>query len=371
MSPDSIDPGADDWPPEPRKNPDLTGQERAERAFLDAYLSRRLPHAWLITGPRGVGKATLAHRIARFLLVHGRLGSSGPGGDEGPGLFGDDLPGTDPESLATDLQHLVCRRVTAGGHTDFMLIKREINEKTGRLHRDISVDSVRAIGHFLSLTPGEGGWRVVVIDAADEMSASAANAVLKVLEEPPARSVLLLVSHNPGRLLETIRSRCRHLPLPPLGPDAMAGLLGRHAPDIGSDERDVLLHLAGGSIGRALRLAGEGGVDLYAQMRALLATLPHLDIGALHKLGDLVARDRGGDRFRTIAELIDWWLVGQSRDKSRDSSGGDGGGGGGLEGWFGVWEKTNRLFREAEGLNLDRKQVVLEVFLSIEDAARG
>jgi DNA polymerase-3 subunit delta' len=341
----------------PIRNADLIGQEKAEQIFLDAYNSGRCPHAWLLTGPRGVGKATLAYRIARFLMVHG----NSSGGDAGPGLFGDALPATVPVSLTTDTDNPICQRIQAGGHVDFMCIRRILHEDTKKPRRDITINQVRAISNLMTKTAGEGGWRVVVIDAADIMNPNAANAVLKMLEEPPRRSILLLISNNPGRLLPTIHSRCRHLALPPLAPDVMETLLTTHAPDLGFDERSLLLQLAGGSIGRALTLADDGGIDLYRDMRAVLDTLPNIDIGLLHKLGNHVARDQGGDRFRTLAELIDWSLL--DRIKS--------GVPGSLEGWFGVWEKANRLFRETEGLSLDRKQVVLEVFLSIEDAARG
>jgi DNA polymerase-3 subunit delta' len=359
MSPaelDEVDPFA------PIRNASLTGQEKAEQTFLDAFNSGRLPHAWLLSGPKGVGKASLAHRIARFLLVHGNRG----GADEGPGLFGDDLPAAAPASLATDLEDLVCKRIIAGGHADFQSIERAVNEDTGAQKRDISVDQVRAIGKLFNHTPGEGGWRVVVIDAVDDLNDNGANALLKMLEEPPSRTVLLLVSHNPGRLLATIHSRCRHLALPPLDGQAMAALLTDQAQmrgfELGPEERALLMQLAGGSIGRALTLADEGGLDLYRDMTAILETLPNLDIAMLHKLGDLVARDRGGDRFRTLAALIDWSLVDRIRRELSASA---------LEGWFRVWEKANRLFRETEGLSLDRKQVVLEVFLAIEEAARG
>ena len=190
-------------PPVANANSILLGQAEAEASFLTAFNSGKLPHAWLICGPSGIGKATLAHRITRFVLTHG-----GPVA-EGPGLFGDALPAVEPTSLATDLESPICRRIIAGGHADFLHIQRSEDEKTGKLRKEITVNEVRAVGSFLSKTPAEGGWRVVVIDSADEMNANAANAVLKVLEEPPKRALLLLVSHNPGRLLPTIRSRCR------------------------------------------------------------------------------------------------------------------------------------------------------------------
>ena len=340
---------------------DLIGQERAEKTFLDAFNSGRCAHAWMLPGPRGVGKATLAYRIARFLLVHGNAGD----GDNEPGFFGNELPAAAPDSLAVDLENPVCQRIIAGGHTDFLCIERAVNEETGTQKRDISVDQVRAIGKLFALTPGEGGWRVVVIDAADDMNPNAQNALLKLLEEPPSRAVLLLVAHNPGRLLPTIHSRCRHLALPPLAPAAMEVLLAAQVPERGIELRpedwELLLRLASGSIGRAFSLAGEGGIEIYKDVRAVLETLPNLNIDMLHKLGDVIARDRGGDKLRTLSELIDWSLLERIRSSVPGS----------LEAWFSVWEKANRMFRETEGLSLDRKQVVLEIFLSIEAAARG
>ncbi|MEE2760133.1 MAG: DNA polymerase III subunit delta' [Pseudomonadota bacterium] len=340
---------------------DLVGQERAERSFLDAFNSGRCAHAWILSGPRGVGKATLAHRIGRFLMVHGNAGD----GNDGPGLFGNELPTAKPDSLATDLENPICQRIIAGGHTDFLCIERAVNDETGAKKRDISVDQVRAIGKLFALTPGEGGWRVVVIDGADDMNTNAQNALLKLLEEPPPQALLLLVVHNPGLLLPTLHSRCRHLALPPLAPAAMKTVLATQVPargiELEADDWELLLQLADGSIGRAFSLAGDGGIEIYKDVRAVLGTLPNLDIDMLHKLGDVIARDRSGDKLRTLLEIIGWSLMERIRSSVPGS----------LEAWFSVWEKANRMLRETEGLNLDRKQLVLEIFLSIETAARG
>ena len=177
--------------------------------------------------------------------------------------------------------------------------------------------------------------------------------------------MLLLVAHNPGRLLPTIHSRCRHLALPPLAPAVMKALLAAQVPgreiELASEDWDLLLKLAGGSIGRAFSLAGEGGIEIYKDVHTIFESLPNLDIEMLHKLGDVIARDRDGDKFRILSELIDWSLLERIRSSVPGS----------LEGWFSVWEKANRMLRETEGLNLDRKQVVLEIFLSIEAAARS
>ncbi|OFX09251.1 MAG: DNA polymerase III subunit delta', partial [Alphaproteobacteria bacterium RIFOXYD12_FULL_60_8] len=264
------------WP-SPRLNGHLFGHETAEAQFLDAWTSQRLAHAWLITGPRGVGKATLAYRIARFVLS---------GGGEGGGLFGGP-----PDSLAMDGDHPVFRRIATGGLTDLRVVERGYSDdKQTKLRSEIVVDDVREIGSFLSLTPAEGGWRVVLVDAADEMNRNAANALLKVLEEPPARALLLLVCHAPGRLLPTIRSRCRSLVLSPLDDRAVEDLLTRYRPDMSAEDRRVLTTLSEGSPGRALALEEQGGLELYRAMLGLLSGLPRLDVPALHNFAETVGK---------------------------------------------------------------------------------
>jgi DNA polymerase III subunit delta' len=349
-------------PPVANANSNLLGQAEAEAGFLSAFNSGKLPHAWLICGPNGIGKATLAHRIARFVLTHGAPI------DDGPGLFDDALLTIDPTSLATDLENPVCRRIIAGSHADFLHIQRSEDEKTGKLRKEITVNEVRAVGSFLSMTPAEGGWRVVVIDSADEMNANAANAVLKVLEEPPKRALLLLVSHNPGRLLPTIRSRCRRLVLKPLPERTIADLLAEYDPEILPQDATELAQIADGSIGRALDLADEGGLEVYREINGILETLPQLDIPRLHKLGDKLARDNTGQLFERACELINRWLVDVIRGSA---TGGQQSAITSLDPWIEVWENTGRLFQQAKGLNLDRKQVILNTFLSIEGANKN
>lgn len=213
--------------PHPRETARLFGQDAAQGAFLQAFNAGRLHHGWLIHGPRGVGKATLAWRIARFLLA-----TPDPDADGG-GLFGDALPA--PHSLEITEDHPVTRRVLAGSEPGLHLVRRggqgtsdsdrQKNFEEGKFSREIRVDEVRELADFVNLSAVDGGRRVVIIDAADEMNTSAANALLKMLEEPPVRTTLLLVAHQPARLLPTIRSRCRELRLERLSPDNVIAAL--------------------------------------------------------------------------------------------------------------------------------------------------
>ena len=355
---------------EPRANPALLGQEAAEATLLAAVKSGRLPHAWLIGGARGVGKATLAYRFARYLL-------SG-NADSAPGLFGQAAP----ESLAMPSSDPLFQRIAARGHPDLFTLERTVNEKSGKLRTEIVVEDVRSVGSFLRLTPAEGGWRIVVVDCADELNRSAANALLKVLEEPPRQAVLLLVAHAPGSLLPTIRSRCRALAMPPLAPATVAKLLAQYRPDIDEEDRRMLVQLGEGSIGRALDLADAGGVGLYRAVIELLAAMPQLDMAAVHAMGDRLARADGAENFRTVGELLAWWLMRMVRGAAAGSLPTEMVPGEGaamqrlladrdLDRWVALWEKITLLFAQADDLALDRKQVVLTAFLDFAAAARG
>src|SRR5258708_708271 len=252
-----------EWPhggPPPWRSQRLLGHETAEKTMLAAHQSGRLHHAWLMAGPRGIGKATLAWRFARFLLCGQRQG----------GLFG----GGAPDSLDVAADAPGRSLVDARSHPDLFHLRRTLNPDTGRMRAEIAVDDVRDLGAFMHMTPAMGQWRVAIVDAADEMNRNSANAVLKILEEPPANAVLLIVAHAPGRLLPTIRSRCRRLALQPLGDEVVMRLLGELAPDVKEGERVVLARLAEGSIGRALELAGAGSLELYNEMVSVLASLP-------------------------------------------------------------------------------------------------
>ncbi len=261
------------------------------------------------------------------------------------------------------------------------MVERGFDPRRRRLRSEIVVADTRTISGFLRLTAAEGGWRVVILDGADAMNRNAANAVLKILEEPPERAVLLLVSENPGRLLPTIRSRCRRLALKPLPCEAVEAALARYRPDIAAEDARRLAQLAHGSIGRALTLATPAGLELYHSLFKLLERLPEIDGEALHGFADRVARGDGEDGFALLAALLPGWLArmvalaaggdgeeaalpGEAQAMRRLASRRS------LDRWVEVWENLGHLFDEAEGINLDRKQVVLNAFFALEAATR-
>ncbi len=293
--------------PHPRETPQLYGQAPAEQAFLDAHLSGRLHHGWLITGPQGVGKATLAWRIARFLLAT-------PADDAG-GLFGE---APKPTTLDIPADHPVARRVLAGSDPGLHLVRRggvgsteperQKNFSEGKISKEIRVYEVRELARFIHLSSIDAGHRVVIIDCADEMNTQAANALLKMLEEPPALTTLLLISHQPSGLLPTIRSRCRALRLNPLGPADMAAALAQAGGEAQEDAA-ALAELSGGSVGEAVRLVNLGGLQMYRDLVTICHDLPQLDRPRALKLAEASAQRGAGDKLDLMLSLTDLMLA--------------------------------------------------------------
>jgi len=341
--------------PQPRENPALTGHEAAEAVFLSAWRGGRMPHAWLIAGPQGIGKATLAYRIARFVL------SGGAG-----------------ETLSVAADHPVFRRVASGGHADLLTLARDLQGEGPSTV--IGVDAVRAAGAFVHLTAGEGGWRVLVVDTADDLNSNAANALLKILEEPSDRTLILLVSHSASRLLPTIRSRCCRLPLHRLPECAMEDVLRRAGVDSG--ELGTLLAIAEGSPGRALALLEADGVALLETVIGFAAALPDIDLPALHEFADRLARRDAEPAYRTAMRIFLWWIARVARAAAggglpgSEVVGGEGEAAArlasraGLDRLAELWEKCARLIDQADSVNLDRKQVVLGAFRQLQSAMR-
>jgi DNA polymerase-3 subunit delta' len=272
----------------------IVGQDHAVEQFASAWRSRKLHHAWLLGGPKGVGKASFAHAAARRVLAE----AAGPAFD---------LPGID-----TDGHHPIVKLVEAGSHPDMRRLERLVNEKTGNLARNVSVDQVRGLAELFGLSPAMSDWRVAVIDTVDELEASGANALLKMLEEPPPNSLFFLVSHAPGRLLPTIRSRCRRLDFQKLDDDAMTSILAEHAPDLGAAERKRIIAMSFGSAGRALSFAELGLAKLED---AALAILRQGDPTNARRsdLANELGKKGAADRYAAFIELAPSLIAREAR----------------------------------------------------------
>ncbi len=332
----------------PRETTVFYGHGEAQDALLEAYRSGRFPHAWLIGGPAGIGKATLAYRLARFILAHPD--------PRAPAVRA-------ASSLHVDSDHPVARRIAAQAQGDLLVLERTINEKTGKLYQDIRVDDVRRTVTFFGSTPGEGGWRVAIVDCVDELNPSGANALLKVLEEPPRRAVLVLVSHSAARVLPTIRSRCRVLTLRPLAAEdvarAAAAAIGKK-PD--AADIKAAAAVADGSVRRALAFLDGDALDLRDRIIALLERLPTVDPRALHELGD---RLYGTDAavLAAFVDTVNAWLSARLTAGEPDCAR--------LGQLAQAWEKVNAAAREVETFNLERKPMVFNVFGWLAEASRG
>lgn len=327
----------------PRETNFLLGQDAVLARAARALRQGRPPGAWLITGPPGIGKATLAYRIARYLLAYGAT----PAGAE-------DLrvPPDDP----------VARQVAAQSHPGLLVLKRAFNPKTGKLMTVLSVDEIRRLSDFFGMTSGAGGWRVAIVDTADDMNDNAANALLKMLEEPPANALLLLLSHAPGRLLPTIRSRCQRLDLRPLDDTLMEQALAQHLPEIPAGERAALVRLAGGSIGAALTLAMGEGAELALEADRLIDRAREPDIVALLALGDRLFRMRDGlDQF---GDFLTANLAGRIRSKAMAGMPG-------LQRWVQLLGRMEQGFARSTGLHLEPRQTLLTLARDAAAVARN
>jgi DNA polymerase-3 subunit delta' len=272
----------------------IVGQDRAVERFTSAWGSRKLHHAWLLAGPKGVGKASFAHAAARRVLADAA----------GPPL---DLP-----DLESDDDHPIVKLVEAGSHPDMRRLERLVNEKTGNLARNISVDQVRGLAELFELSPAMSDWRVAIIDTVDELEASGANALLKMLEEPPPNSLFFLVSHAPGRLLPTIRSRCRRLDFQKLDDDAMTSILAEHAPGLAAAERQRIISMSFGSAGRTLAFAELGLAKLED---AALAILRQGDSTNARRsdLASELGKKGAADRYAAFLELAPSLIAREAR----------------------------------------------------------
>lgn len=346
--------------PHPRDIMHLIGHEEAEKSFLDSFNSGRFHHAWLITGLKGVGKASFAYRAAKFLLSQD---------GDGVGLFGP------PETLDTPEDHPAIALIKAEAHPGLSVLKRSYDTKGKKIFKVIRIDEVRALSSFFGLKSSDGGWRVIIIDTVDDMNVNAANAFLKILEEPPEKTIFLLLSHTPAGLLPTIRSRCRQLPLRPLSGEQVSRVVMALDGDVQTADMETLNILAEGSPGKAMSLLKSGGSDVFKSILALFEQYPDFDPAKLHGLADIAGKKDGEQTYRILCELFPWWLsrmvravsigydqmpllIGEQQIMQRLISHHP------VDFWIEIWEKTNHLIKRADSINLDRKQIVLNLFLS-------
>lgn len=338
--------------PLPRARETLLGHAEAEQALLAAYRSQRMHHAWILAGPKGIGKATLAFRFARFALAY-------------PDPAAPDVLNATDLTLAPD--HPDFRKVAGGAHPGLLHLRRPYDPKRkskDKIKQDLTVDEIRRTVPFFGSTGSEGSWRICIVDAADDMNANAANALLKVLEEPPRRSLFLVLSHAPGRLLPTIRSRCRLLPMRELAhEEVLAGLASLGVAEPSSRTAQRAADLAHGSLRKAITLADGDTIALADSFAGLVSHLPQLDTAAAHALADQVSKHGADDAWSLFHDLVGEHLhalISGHRGQPLPR----------LVRVSEVWEKTTRAAREADAFNLDRKQVVLNALRDLADAAR-
>lgn len=324
----------------PRDNFDLFGQDAIDQSVANAINSGRLHHAWLITGPKGVGKATLAYRIVRRVLG-ASVSNSG---------------------LHSDAEDPISRQISALSHPDFLLVRRAYDSKKNKHKSEITVDETRRVASFFSQSASQDGWRVCLIDAADEMNTNAANALLKTLEEPPRRCLLILIAHVPGRLPVTIRSRCRRLALrAPDEVETQKWLVDQHSIDQNLAQQSSALTL--GAPGRALVLAQSGVSEIKADLDQILSKLPSLDRARLNAFAAQLAV-KGQEQTRS---LILEFMSAYARQKARDAA---------MNGqseassqWVRCRDDLARLIIDADRIYLDPKQTILEAFFLVRDCA--
>ena len=315
----------------------FVGHADALREVREAFASRRMPHAWLIAGIEGIGKAALAKHIAQFVLANGEgeLGKPDPG-------------------------HYAAKLVEAETHPDLLIIRRAVDEKSGALRDIIPVEDILKVSLFFHKTAAHSGWRVVLIDEAHTLNRHGQNAILKIVEEPPPRALILLTVTTPGVMLPTIRSRARLLHLSPLGAEEMRGLLQTTAPQALPQDVDAVISLSGGSVGFALKILRTESLPLYREMLGILDTMPQMDVARLHKLADQIARKADAESFEVLRALLIERLRTAAHNEAEKK--------GRVDVALQIWDRTHATFAAAASANLDRKLAFINAMNDIRAA---
>lgn len=321
----------------PAENTRLFGHADAEQFLAQSYRSGKGHHAILIEGPEGIGKATLAFRFANHVLTH-----------PDPALAPQKLADPDPGAI-------VSRQIASGASHNLLHLTRPTDEKTGKVKSAITVDEVRRAGKFFAQTSGTGNWRIVIVDPADDLNRNAANAILKILEEPPKRSLFLVLTHAPGKLLPTIRSRCLPLPLKPLAPEPLRQALSHLGLDLSGPDAQKVLAAANGSVSEALKLLNYGGLDIMTAFQTILAGQGPGIRRDMHKLADVLSAKDSETIFDFFSSLVSGHIMSTARQAA-------------LAGDLAKAERFARLsvtiterLTVAQAYNLDRKQTVLSI----------
>jgi len=331
----------------PRHTYQLTGHQKAEQKLLEAYKSGRFHHAWMLCGPQGIGKATLAYRLARFVLSHPDHNS--------PEVV-------KAQSLAIGPESPVSHRLEARAHSDLFVLQRQLNIKTKKLRPETSAEEARKLGHFYARTAGEGGWRICIIDAADDLNPTSANAILKILEEPPQKCLFIIIAHAPGRLLPTIRSRCLRLDLSPLSNDEVLQVVGHGLldPELNPEEVSALIKLSDGSPGKVMQLVTSQGARQFIRFQQMVAAPQGFSLTAQIAIAEEFQNKGSEIEFNIFADLLSAWLGHNAI----------------IAGQHKMNERANALavchsefynsIRTTNALNLDRRQTLMMAFEKIE-----
>lgn len=328
--------------PIPAESEFLVGHQQAADRFVAAYHAGKLHHAWLVSGPRGIGKATFAFHLSKYIL-------SNPRPDSSQGYrFGSIL-------------NSVHRQIAQGAHPDLLHLTRSWDSAGKRFKTQLSVDEIRKTQAFYGMTAGAGGWRITIVDPADDMNANAANALLKILEEPPKRSLFFVISHSPGRLLPTIRSRCQLLNLKPLTTQEVGAAIPKLGVEAAPEEIMPSAALAEGSLRQALQLLGGDAAKHFGRFEDVMkhgGRGSSEDWVAAHDVSDALARRGSEEAFHQFTDLVLGWIARQVRQSDTADTAA-------LAGWVEVWDKANRSVSLANTFNLDRKQAVLNLFAAV------
>jgi len=332
----------------PRSNQELYGHEDIESKILNDFNQGRLPHAIALCGASGIGKATLAYRIAKFLL------SRKSDDNKADSLF---VPNSNPS----------VKRVLSKGHADLMVIEREYDEKKGRYKNDISVESIRKIHPFLSKTAAEGGWRVVIIDGAEALNRSSQNAILKVLEEAPSKTVIILTTSQPGSFLPTIKSRCRMINMLSLSNDIINKLIDTKLPNLNEAEKTAIVKISDGSIGAAIDFYNNDGAGLYNEIMSIIAQLPDINLLSLYQLSEKFQKPNTETLYEIAFNILLKFCEEISRNQARGYANDFEVPNYPKDHFLNAWENISKVKRQIENFNLDKQQGIIKAFMAMQD----